>query len=160
MTMLNTISTEASKIDCEFIAAEQAQAPILAAMLASHLAELAAPTDYPYLSCYWQEPERYPFFTRLDTQIIGFALVREISPGTDFELAEFYIEEQARRRGHGAAAVLQLFSRFTGSWHLAVSQTNTAGLQFWRATLKGLAVESPASKQGYLSFHVKSNQGT
>lgn len=160
MTMLNTISAEASKTACEIIAAEQAQAPILAAMLASHLAELAAPTDYPYLSCYWQEPERYPLFIRLDTQIIGFALVREISPGTDFELAKFYIEEQARRRGHGAAAVRQLFSRFTGSRYLAVSQTNAAGLQFWRATLKALAVESPASKQGYLSFDVKSNRGT
>lgn len=160
MTMLNTISAEASKTACEIIAAEHAHAPILATMLASHLAELAAPTDYPYLSCYWQEPERYPFFVRLDTQIIGFALVRKISPGTDFELAEFYIEVQSRRRGHGAAAVRQLFSRFTGSWHLVVSQTNAAGLQFWRATFKGLAVGLPASKPGYLSFHVKSNGQT
>lgn len=160
MTTLNAIAAEASKTACEIIAAEHAHAPILATMLASHLAELGAPTDYPYLSCYWQEPERYPLFIRLDTQIIGFALVREISPDTDFELAEFYIEAQARRRGHGVAAVRQLFSRFTGSWLLAVSQTNAVGLQFWRATLKGLAVESPASKPGYLSFHVKLNRGT
>ncbi len=111
------------KSHCEIITADKAQLSVLEAMLATHLAELGAPAVYPYLSCYWQESGRFPFFILVDSKIIGFALVRQTSSDKTYELAEFYIQAQSRRMGFGAAAVRRLLSSLDGTWHLSVSLT-------------------------------------
>ncbi len=90
--------------------------------------------EYPYLDLYWIEPGRYPFLIHSDETIAGFALVREISPQV-YELAEFFVLRSLRGQKVGERAARDLFSRFSGTWHVAQEAANTPAQAFWRAII-------------------------
>lgn len=88
---------------------------------------------YPWLDAYWTEPGRHMFIIRSNRDGVGFAFVRDSrstgSPAS--EIAEFYIEPRARRKGFGQAAVSEIFRTFPGSWELQVHIFNTSAIEFW-----------------------------
>ncbi len=75
----------------------------------------------------------FAFMIRIDAHPAGFALVKQIAdaPAT-FDMAEFFIGRQHRRRGVGERAAHRLFDRFAGNWEVREMLTNTPAQAFWR----------------------------
>ncbi len=93
--------------------------------------------DYSYLDHYWIEPDRHPFFVRVDGELAGFALIRTVSEdgAEKNHLAEFFILRKFRRCGVGEAAGRQLFDRLSGVWSVAQMDKNVLAQRFWRRVI-------------------------
>lgn len=108
-------------------------------LLGEYLAELSVYGDvdhaYPYFDAYWTGSDcRWPYFILGDGAIIGFAFVNTISPsgrGTDFSMAEFYVQPHARGSGYGLAAAMELFQKHDGVWELSIMKGNKRAQNFW-----------------------------
>lgn len=87
---------------------------------------------YRYLDHYWTEPERHPFFIRVDGRLAGFALVRS---GAPHDMAEFFVMRKYRRGGVGTDAARIVFARFPGAWEVRQMQENVAATVFWRLAI-------------------------
>jgi predicted acetyltransferase len=87
---------------------------------------------YRHLDCYWTEPDRHPFFIRVDGRLAGFALVRS---GEPHDMAEFFVMRRYRRSGVGMAAAREVFQRFPGSWEVRQMEANAVALAFWRSAI-------------------------
>jgi predicted acetyltransferase len=87
-----------------------------------------------YFDRYWTEAGRHPFLIRVDGRLAGFALVREVEPGT-VSVAEFFILRGRRRVGVGAAAAIGLFDLFRGTWRVAEQERNLPAQLFWRRVI-------------------------
>jgi predicted acetyltransferase len=87
---------------------------------------------YRYLDHYWTEPDRHPFFIRVDGHIAGFALVRS---GTPHDMAEFFVMRRYRRAGVGTEAARIVFKRFPGDWEVRQLASNSAATSFWRLAI-------------------------
>jgi predicted acetyltransferase len=92
--------------------------------------------DLPVDDCWWNSSEHFPFFIRLEGQLLGFALVRRgsrVTAAADvMDVAEFFVVRGARRRGVGRSAARALFSAFPGHWEIRVRQSNRAASTFWQ----------------------------
>ncbi len=116
---------------------------LIAGMLQPYLGELAVYTgqkqggngryQYPYLDAYWEEEGRHPFIFELGTQVIGFALIREVKGGTS--VAEFFIKPNYRLQGHGRAAAHALFHAFPGRWAVRQQLMDADAQAFWRTII-------------------------
>ncbi|HEY2071814.1 MAG TPA: GNAT family N-acetyltransferase [Rhizomicrobium sp.] len=90
---------------------------------------------------YWGKPgaprpwppewKGFPFLVRLDGHPAGFALVKQIGAGS-FDMGEFYIGRQHRRRALGQQVATALFDKFPGQWEVREMLTNIAAQAFWR----------------------------
>ena len=124
--------------------------PIIAELLQLYLKEFATFTTvdrdasghypYPYLSHYWQDPQRFPFLMVNNHVILGLALVRlETDPLNGYQqmdMAEFFILPTHRRQGLGRLAAETLFGLFPGPWLVRLLLSNVAAEPFWRACIK------------------------
>lgn len=92
-------------------------------------------TAYPYFESYWGASEgRWPFLIMGEGELVGFAFVNTFSPsgrGTDFSMAEFYIQPSARGKGYGIAAAMALMRKFRGLWELSIMRANKRAHNFW-----------------------------
>jgi predicted acetyltransferase len=75
----------------------------------------------------------FPFLLRMDGHPAGFALVKRTSdtPAT-FDMGEFFIARQYRRRGFGHGVATALFDRFAGAWEVREMPVNEPAQAFWR----------------------------
>ncbi|HEY1631182.1 MAG TPA: GNAT family N-acetyltransferase [Rhizomicrobium sp.] len=73
----------------------------------------------------------FAFLIRVDGHPAGFALVKQIGPDT-YDMGEFFIGRQYRRKGLGEKIATQLFDQFKGHWELRELTTNTGAQAFWR----------------------------
>jgi len=75
----------------------------------------------------------FPFLVRLDGSPAGFALVKRVSdaPAT-FDMGEFFVARQHRRRGVGRRVAVALFDTFVGDWEVRQMLANTPAQHFWR----------------------------
>ena len=87
---------------------------------------------YRHLDHYWTDPDRHPFFIRVDGHFAGFALVVS---GAPHDVAEFFVMRKYRRAGVGREAARALFRFFPGSWEVRQLEANTAGSAFWRSAI-------------------------
>jgi predicted acetyltransferase len=87
---------------------------------------------YRYLDHYWTEPDRHPFFIRVDGHLAGFALVRA---GTPHDMAEFFVMRKYRRTGAGRQAAAMVFAGFPGEWQVRQLAENAAGTAFWHSAI-------------------------
>lgn len=96
--------------------------------------------EYPWFDDYWRKPgRRWPFWAKLAAgEVVGLALVRLDDDGC-FELAEFFVVEEFRRRGVGGQFARALFRRFQGDWKLNQATTNLAAIKFWHHALQEFA---------------------
>ncbi len=85
-----------------------------------------------YLDNYWTEPERFPFFVRVDGELAGFALVRA---GDPHDMAEFFVMRKYRRDGIGSHAARTVFARFPGAWQVRQMAENAGATAFWRTAI-------------------------
>jgi len=93
----------------------------------------------PSLEAYWTEDWRHAFLIRVDTKLGGFAFVHERSRLTGahgtFDMAEFFVLRQYRRRGVGGLAAFAAFERFRGDWEVRQRSANTNATAFWRRAI-------------------------
>lgn len=66
--------------------------------------------------------------------IIGFSLLnKHLRFNHDgFSVAEFYIQKEYQRKGHGRKLAEYVFAQFPGNWEVAVSLKNNSALAFWK----------------------------
>jgi predicted acetyltransferase len=102
---------------------------------------------YPYLDAYWLDNERYPYILLTNNEIAGFALVRQES--THWEMAEFYILPEFRRRGLATTSVLDIFKKHAGMWQIEFNKHNQAGRALW------LKIAKRSSKNDILFGYLK-----
>ena len=92
--------------------------------------------DYRRIDHYWTEDTRHPFLIRVDNQIAGLVLVRELDniaeAKADYSIAEFFIMRKYRKKGIGKHVAFELFDRFRGKWYVGQYVTNTPAHEFWR----------------------------
>ena len=90
---------------------------------------------YAWFGSYWRDPGRLPFFVVADGSVVGFCLVRVVDRG--WNVAEFGVRPEARRRGIGRAAVAALAYHATaaGASHVRadVHLWNDRARRFWHA---------------------------
>ena len=90
---------------------------------------------YKSLPLYCSEPNRRPFFVRVDGKLAGLALVKRGSEITGnptvWDTAEFFILRGCRRRGIGTLAAWEVWRRFPGPWEIRVMQSNLLANLFW-----------------------------
>jgi predicted acetyltransferase len=171
--------TDPREVELEI--ATQASATVLANLLELYLHDISEifPSElgddgrfgYQRLPLYWAEPERrFAFLIRAGGRLAGFALATRGSPASDdpehLDVAEFFVLRGHRRGGVGREAAFQLFTRLPGTWTVRVSESNRAGLPFWRATVGaytgGRFAEDvrPRSPHGWRVFRFRSAAGT
>ena len=94
--------------------------------------------EYPWLDDYFVEPERFPFFILNNDQLAGLALVR-LREDDIWEMSEFFVSPEHRRRDVGAEACKLLFQKSAGTWEIGEDQRNTKAIQFWRNIIEQYA---------------------
>lgn len=98
---------------------------------------------YPYLDCYWNEPDRYAYFIKVNGALAGFAMVcgwcyAAKEPGT-LSIAEFFVMHKYRRCGIGTKAATEVFHAHPGKWELCVHPSNTASHPFWESVIRSVS---------------------
>jgi predicted acetyltransferase len=92
--------------------------------------------DYKYLDNYWNEPNRFPFFIKVDGKYAGFALIRKIKKNSSLEgnysMAEFFIMKKYRKMGVGRIAAINLFEKYKENWEVSVIKENKPAQTFWK----------------------------
>ncbi len=148
------------------IPATRDQQPVLANLLELYAHDFSEFQDlelgengqfgYKALPLYWSEPDRFPFFVRVDGKLAGFALVKkgpEVSGDEAiWDMAEFFVVRGYRRRGIGNEMAHQLWRQLPGRWEIRVMELNRPGQQFWEraiSTFTGKPASSiPVAKNG------------
>jgi predicted acetyltransferase len=146
-------------VEIELVSAPLDQLPILANLLELYAHDFSEFHDigvgddgrflYPDLPLYWSEPNRHPMLVRIDGKWAGFALVRKGSRVSDdqnvWDMAEFFVLREFRRRGLGTRIAHEVWRSFPGQWEVRVMQENLSAHQFWQhaiAAFTGNAVHS------------------
>jgi predicted acetyltransferase len=96
---------------------------------------------YP-LEEYWSNAKCSALSIWCDDVLAGFSLVNNCAHSgelVDRNMAEFFILRKHRGRGVGRLAAEIIFSKYPGSWEVAVARKNVAALSFWRRTIGGTA---------------------
>jgi len=93
--------------------------------------------DYKYLDSYWEVKNRFPFFIKLNGQIIGFVLVNDyaILEKGAMTIAEFYIIPKFRQKKFGSIAAFKTFDKFLSKWEIRQLKENAIAISFWRSVI-------------------------
>ncbi len=89
---------------------------------------------YGYFDEYFTDPKRIAYFIYQDDTLVGFLMIHPYSYfdyPVDYNLAEFTIFPQFRRRGYALAAVAQLFEMHQGTWEIKFNTKNTKAQNLW-----------------------------
>ena len=92
---------------------------------------------YPDLDAYWQEAARYPYLLYSNSKIAGFALVR--LDGEHWEMAEFYVLPEFRRRGLAMTCATEIFKRHPGEWRIGFNKHNQPSRALWQKLAEHLS---------------------
>ncbi|MCE7010555.1 GNAT family N-acetyltransferase [Kibdelosporangium philippinense] len=89
---------------------------------------------YRYLDTYFTEPDREAYFIMADAELAGFAMVRsDVDDDGSWNVAEFFVARQYRRRGVATEAARSLFALHPGEWTLTFDHANKPAVVFWRS---------------------------
>ena len=93
---------------------------------------------YEYIDHYWTENGRYPFIIKVNENIAGFALIREVGIKEErgHTIAEFFILKKYRRKSIGKKAAFYIFNMFPGKWKIAQIEENIPAQNFWLKIIK------------------------
>ncbi|RBP04466.1 GNAT family N-acetyltransferase [Rossellomorea aquimaris] len=111
--------------------------------------------DYKYVDHYWSEPDRFPFFIKVEDKLAGFALIRSIKDeDTDHyhSMAEFFIMKKYRQRDVGRKAAISLFEKFSGRWEVSVIKENKSAYSSWRKTIGKYLYTEKKNEDGVTTF--------
>ncbi len=101
--------------------------------------------DYPGLPLYWSESTHHPFLINVDGKLAGFAFVIQGSRFSAdqgvWDMAEFFVLDEYRRRGIGTRAAHKVLWRFSGRWEVRVMEANASAIQFWQHAVSAFTGE-------------------
>jgi predicted acetyltransferase len=85
------------------------------------------------LKRYFQEPDRFPFFIKVNEELAGFALINKVGTdnNVDWNMGEFFIIAKFQRTGIGQHVASNLFDQFPGVWEVAAIPENKRAANFW-----------------------------
>ncbi|HEX7432452.1 MAG TPA: GNAT family N-acetyltransferase [Anaerolineaceae bacterium] len=87
----------------------------------------------------WNDPERHPYFIRVDGKLAGFVLVqnhcRFIDHPDAHNIDEFFVMVKYRRNGVGRYAASAIFDRYRGKWEVLQMPNNIRAQQFWKSVI-------------------------
>jgi predicted acetyltransferase len=92
---------------------------------------------YPYLDAYWEEDSRFPYLLFSDSALAGFALVRR--EGDHWEMSEYYVIPEFKRRGLAEACAKAIFQKHTGKWRIGFNKHNQPSRSLWYKLADNLA---------------------
>jgi predicted acetyltransferase len=87
------------------------------------------------LSSYWQQQNEHAFFIKLDSDLIGFALVECGINGEPHSINEFFVMKKYNGKGYGALTAIKIFNMFPGPWKITQIATNYPAQAFWRKVI-------------------------
>jgi predicted acetyltransferase len=162
---------ETSLMQIEVLPATTEQEPVLANLLElyahdfSEFSDLKIGVDgrfgYEPLPLYWRESNRFPFLVRANGDLAGFVLVQQGSQvsgaGEIWDVAEFFVLRGYRRHGVGLRVAHDVWSMFTGSWEVRVTDKNMVALAFWQRAVSeftGVRAESALTEVAGQRWHV------
>jgi len=93
--------------------------------------------NYPFFDTYWRENQRYPYLLFEENRTAGFALVRRKKE--HWEMAEFYVLPEFRRRGLGMSCALDIFKNHLGKWEIHFNKYNLASRSLWHKSAISLS---------------------
>ncbi len=81
----------------------------------------------------WATPGVQPFLIRVGEALAGFAVVDTETqrPGSQFNLAYFFVTRRYRGQGIGREILQALTARLPGVWEIYYLQANAAAAAFW-----------------------------
>jgi predicted acetyltransferase len=88
-----------------------------------------------HLKSYWENPNENAFFIKLNSELIGFALVECGSNGDPHSINEFFILRKFKGKGYGAMAAMKIFNMFPGPWKITQIPNNYPAQAFWRKVI-------------------------
>ncbi len=137
-------------MNLKLIKADMTQKPIVANLLELYAYDFTEFCDfdigddgfygYANLSKYWNDSNKHPFLIYINNKIAGLILVQQGSLIHDepdiWDIAEFFIMRKYRRNGAGAAAAINVWKQFKGTWQVRVLKDNHAACSFWLKTIE------------------------
>ncbi len=120
--------------------------PTLEEFLQAYLRELASfdpniahgsgRLEYHWLDEYWRDNDRFPYLIRLKNTPVGFVLVRARGQAEvgdwDWQIAEFSIAPEFRKRGFGERIIHQILKNRPGVWEISYHFANKPAQLFWQ----------------------------
>jgi predicted acetyltransferase len=112
---------------------------------------------YTYFDYYWTEPDRHPFFIRVNGKLAGFVLVSTYcyvckKAGTK-SISEFFVMRKYRKKGVGNLAARKAFDMFPGKWEVLQHGNNQPSYRFWEQVISeytdGNFEKKPAVTEGW-----------
>ena len=93
--------------------------------------------DFRSVDRFWQEPNQFPFFIRVDGAIAGFAVIdKEVtSDESDLNVGYLFVLRRFRGQGIGRIAAHKLFAQFHGRWEVYQVEQNLDAIHFWRQVI-------------------------
>ena len=93
--------------------------------------------EYKYLDSYWQDPDRYPYFIKVNKVTVGFVLVNSYSlvEKEAKSISEFYVKNEFRNKEIGKLAAYNAFDLFLGKWEIRELNDNVPAQSFWRKVI-------------------------
>ncbi|MFA6518882.1 MAG: GNAT family N-acetyltransferase [Candidatus Shapirobacteria bacterium] len=119
----------------EIVLIDIADKKILSDMLWDYEKEMVGEKaeEYKYLDSYWEKPNRYPYFIKVDGKIAGFALINSyllvLTEGKT--ISEFYVKKEFRKNGIGSEAARLVFTQSPGKWENRQIRENPKAHTFW-----------------------------
>jgi predicted acetyltransferase len=106
---------------------------------------------FPGIEANWGAPDREVWFIRVDGDLAGFALINKHGHSgrpVDFNVAEFFVARQARRKGAGAIAIQHLLKTHPGVWEIAIAERNKPAQSFWPRAIASANIADLQTLQG------------
>ncbi len=91
------------------------------------------PGEYKYFDFYWQSSTRFPYFIKVNSDVVGFVLINchTLIQTESKNMGEFYVQKEFRKRGIGKEAARQIFNLFPGRWEVRQLKENSSARDFW-----------------------------
>lgn len=91
------------------------------------------------------------YILKNNTDIVGFSVVnRHLRFNTSGRaIAEFYIQKDYQRKGHGREMAEYIFSQFEGYWEVSVSAKNDSARMFWEKVISSYASDEYMAQMKY-----------
>ena len=90
---------------------------------------------YKWYECYWEDKDRFPFYLKIDGQIAGLAMIRELD-NMLYDFAEFYVCPEYRKDGNAIWFATEMTNLFDGQFVFSTRFTNPRAIKFWGKVAK------------------------
>lgn len=96
--------------------------------------------DYGFsrlLRYYWNEKNPDPFIVKVNDNIAGFVMVKNILiDGIEYRsIGEFFILKKYRKSGIGKRVAQMVFKKFPGKWYVDMIRSNIPACSFWEKVI-------------------------